>query len=60
MVTTNKDGMLKTFMTKYNITNYNIAGLILLFGIYFVYIKYMESWIITRETINIYSKVRLR
>lgn len=50
----------KQFMKKYNINDYYIAFLILLFGLYFVYIKYMEIWIVTRETIEMYANIDLR
>ena len=46
------------FMKKYNINNYYIASLMLVFGIYFVYINYNVQWIITTETIKMYSAVK--
>lgn len=54
------EGIFKIFMKKYNINNYYIAILIIIFGLYFAYIKYMEIWIVTTETIDMNSNIKLR
>jgi len=54
------DGILQTFKKRYNINNYYIASLILLFGICYIYISYMETWTTTTRIINMYSNIKLR